>query len=159
MLTTLVRALPRGRHSFEDERTLHEDHGPEASAFPPPGAHGTRGRRGSLRVVSCATVVLVALLDGAASLGCGGVTGPDKFVDSWREPGHRPPYVMRIDAPRGGVYRVTYRRFYPASGEFSFSDGRLVYSPVSPALTDVITYDASTDSITITGGGSGPASP
>ena len=46
MLTTLVRVLHRGRHSFEGERTLHEDHGPEASAFPPPGAHGTRGRRG-----------------------------------------------------------------------------------------------------------------
>jgi hypothetical protein len=50
---------------------------------------------------------------------------------------------------------VSYRRFYPSYGEFRFEDGKLSYSPVTPDMTDVITYDSDSDAITITSGSSG----
>ena len=62
---------------------------------------------------------------------------------------------MIIQHAHGAVYDVTYRRFYPSHGEFDFADGKLVYSPVTPELQDVITYDAGSGTITITSGSSG----
>jgi hypothetical protein len=61
---------------------------------------------------------------------------------------------MRITAA-GDLMLVSYARFYPSRGEFIFADGQLTYSAITPDMTDVITYDAGDDTITITSGSTG----
>jgi hypothetical protein len=98
-------------------------------------------------------VTLVTLVVSIAA--CGDAVTSEAFVDNWQEPRHKPLYVMRIDAPRNGVFRVTYPRFYPSYGELRFKTGRLTCSPVSRRPTDVIICDAGSDSVTITSGSRG----
>jgi hypothetical protein len=110
----------------------------------------------SRTVITAGVVGILVLLAVSVVAGCGaGTKTGEAFVDNWKEPGAHPAYVMRIDSAHDGVFDVTYRRFYPAGGEFRFGDGKLTYSPVSSDQTDVITYDADSDTITITGAGSG----
>ena len=78
--------------------------------------------------------------------GCGSLTSGDRFVGNRHEQGRKPAYVAHMEAPHDGVFRVTYRRFYPTYGEFRFEGSKVTYSPDSPSQTDVSTYDCSTDS-------------
>jgi len=97
-------------------------------------------------------LLVLLLLAAVAALGCGEQPWPKDFVGMWQETGTPLPYAMQIGSPRDGVYRVTYGRFYPSHGQFRLADGKLTYAAVSPEQTDVITYDAESDSITITSG-------
>ncbi len=102
------------------------------------------------------TVIALALL--VALLGAAGCSGEqvsrDDFTGIWRETGQTDAREMRITA-EGDLMFVTYARFYPSHGQFSFADGRLTYSAITPDMTDVITYDADEDTITITSGSTG----
>ena len=104
--------------------------------------------------VTAALVVLLPVL-AASGLACGGEASAGDFVGNWQETDATPAHTMQIDKPQGGIFRVTYDRFYPSHGEFELSDGELTYSPVTPEMVEVITYDAGSDTITVTSGASG----
>ena len=106
-------------------------------------------------LVRIAVIALVLLFAGFAVGACGSETDPDSFFGYWEETGTGDWYSMQIVPATPDIYAVNYRRFYPKYGEFRLEGDTLVYSPVSPDMTDVITYDADSDSITITSGASG----
>jgi hypothetical protein len=107
-----------------------------------------------LRLVGV-SLLLVLVMAVLAVTGCGAPDDPAVFVGTWRETDEEPARTLRIQEPRDGVLRVTYRRFYPSHGEFRFEDGKLTYSAMSPELVDVIEYDSDDDTITITSGNTG----
>jgi len=102
----------------------------------------------TLRFALAAALIVIAL----GLWGCGDSAAPEDFVGTWQETEAALPYAMRIASPRDDVFRVTYARFYPSHGEFRLADGELRYAAVTPEMTDVITYDAESDRITITSG-------
>jgi hypothetical protein len=118
---------------------------------------GLRPLEGAMftRLTVTAALALLLLLLAAGGLACGDDATADDFVGTWRETDEEPARTLRIQAPRDGVLRVTYRRFYPNHGEFRFEDAKLTHSAMSPELVDVIEYDSDDDTITITSGASG----
>ena len=107
-------------------------------------------------LVRIALFALVLLFAGFALGSCGSETDPDSFFGYWEEAGSGFRYKMHIElAEEPDLYAVTYVRSYPEWALFRLEGDRLVYSPVSSEMTDVITYDAYSDSITITSGASG----
>ncbi len=107
-------------------------------------------------LVRIAVIALVLLFAGFAVGACGRETDSDSFFGYWEETGTGDWYSMQIvPGATSDSYAVNYRRFYPKYGEFRLEGDQLVYSPVSPDMTDVITYDADSDTITITSGAGG----
>jgi len=100
-------------------------------------------------------VVLAALLAVAALPACGESAEPSDFVGMWRETGQDPARVMQIECVGEALLEVVYPRFYPSRAEFRLDDGELTYSPVTPEMTDVITCDAGSETLTITSGSTG----
>jgi len=107
------------------------------------------------RLTVATALALLLLVLASVGLACGDEASAEDFVGEWRETDATPARTLRIDAPQGGVFRVTYERFYPSHGEFELSDGELTYTPMTPDMVEVIAYDADTDTITITSGASG----
>jgi hypothetical protein len=104
-----------------------------------------------LRRVSIIVFIVVVGVALPLLFGCGAAS-PSDFVGNWEETGSGPPKVMHIESSGDDIYTVIYRRFYPTEGRFRYADGELIYAPVSPEFTDVITHDSDTDTLTITSG-------
>jgi hypothetical protein len=100
-------------------------------------------------------VVLAALLAVAALSACGESAEPSDFAGTWHETGQDPARVMEIRCVDGALFEVVYLRFYPSRAEFRLDDGKLTYSAVTPEMTDVITCDAGSETLTITSGSTG----
>jgi len=100
-------------------------------------------------------VLLAALAALAAFGGCGETAEPSDFVGMWHETGQDPARVMEIRCVDEALFEVVYLRFYPSRAEFRLDDGELTYSAVTPEMTDVITYDAESEALTITSGSTG----
>ena len=107
-------------------------------------------------LVRLALTALVLVVAGFALTSCASDADPESFLGYWQETGTGFPHKMHIElAEEPDLYAVTYARSYPEYALFRLEGDELVYSPVSSEMTDVITYDADADSITITSGASG----
>jgi len=106
-------------------------------------------RRAALIIILVAVALAAAVPPLSA---CGSQPTAADFVGFWKEPESAKSTSLYIDTAGDDVCAVRYDRFYPTAVRFRYADGKLTYAPVSSDFTDVITYDAGADAVTITSG-------